>query len=78
MLREEIEKEKLVFKQRKRAWNFEEKLKNGRDSKVAQVCLQEILSKERRGKTGHSRWEEERRHVRKEWRMWNEEREWKE
>ena len=55
MLREEIGREKLVSKQRKRAWNYEEKLKNGRGSKVAQVYLQEILSKEMRRITGHSR-----------------------
>ena len=44
MLKEEIGREKLVSKQRKRAWNFEEKLMNGKGSKVAQICLQEILS----------------------------------
>ena len=55
VLREEIGREKLVSKQRKRAWNFEEKLKNGRGSKVAQVCLQEILSKKRRSIIGYSR-----------------------
>ena len=78
MLREELGREKLVSKQRKRAWNFEEKLKNGRGSKIAQVCLQEILSKETRSITGHSRWEEERRQVREEWRMGEEGREWQE
>ena len=75
MLREEIGREKLVSKQRKRAWSFEEKLKNGRGSKVAQVCLQEILSKERKSMRGHSRWEEERRQIREEWRMEEEGRE---
>ena len=78
MLREELGREKLVSKQRKRAWNFEEKLKNGRGSKIAQVCLQEILSKETRSITGHSRWEEERRQVGEEWRMGEEGREWQE
>ena len=50
-----------MSKQRKRAWNFEEKLMKGKGNKLAQKCLQEIVSKERRSNTVHSKWEEERR-----------------
>ena len=43
ILREETEREKVVIRQRKRAWNFEDKLRRSEGSKIAQTCLREIL-----------------------------------
>ena len=47
MLREETGREKIIIRQRKRAWNFEDKLRRGEGSKIAQACLREILGRER-------------------------------
>ena len=52
MLREETGQEKVVIRQRKRAWNLEDKLRRGEGSKLAQACLREILGRERREERG--------------------------
>ena len=57
MLKEERQREKVVIKQMKRAWNFEEKLIRGGGRKIAQACLRKILGRDRRGNTGYSKWE---------------------
>ena len=45
-------------------WNFEDKLRRGEGSKIAQACLREILGRERRGNVGYSKSEKEREETR--------------
>lgn len=47
MLREELSREKMVTRQRRRARSFEEKLERGGGSKIAQVCWELIKKGER-------------------------------
>lgn len=56
MVREERKREKLRMRAAKRAWRFEEKLREGGGNFWARECLKEI---EKRGKKegGLSRWE---------------------
>ncbi|XP_043465341.1 uncharacterized protein LOC122500467 [Leptopilina heterotoma] len=65
MLREELEREKMVVRQRKRAWRFEEKLRQGGGSDWARMCLEKIEEREARGAREMTRWEKMRRKVRK-------------
>ncbi|XP_043481252.1 uncharacterized protein LOC122510560 [Leptopilina heterotoma] len=57
MVREELGREKMVTKQRRRARNYEEKLEQGRGSKIAGMCWRLIKEGEGRCK----RWEKERK-----------------
>lgn len=38
MLREEVDKEKIVVRQRRKAWRFEERLRQEKGNKCAQRC----------------------------------------
>lgn len=60
MVREELKWDKLIIRAAKRAWDFEERLREGKGSGWARRCLKEV---ERRGITGESKskWEKERR-----------------
>ena len=78
MLREEAGREKVVIRQRKRASNFEDKLRRGEGRKIVQVCLRKILGRERRGNVGYSKWEKEREETRVQNGMQREGREWRE
>ena len=64
MLREETGREKVVIRQMKRVWNFEEKFRRGEGNIIAQAFLREILGRERRGNTGDSKCEKEREETR--------------
>ncbi|XP_051161831.1 uncharacterized protein LOC127281899 [Leptopilina boulardi] len=57
MLREEMGREKMVTRQRRRARNFEQKLEQGKGSKIAQTCWGLI----REGERGCKRWEKGRK-----------------
>lgn len=65
MLREELEREKMVVRQRKRAWRFEEKLRQGGGSEWARMCLGKIEEREVRGAKEMMKWEKMRRKARK-------------
>lgn len=60
MLREEIGREKLVVRQRKRAWNFEERMRQGKGNRWTQLCWNFIKDREERGVREWSKWEKAR------------------
>lgn len=60
MIREEIQREKLKGWTGRRAWGFEERLREGRGSELARRCLQEMRERCGKGKIG-SKWEESRK-----------------
>ena len=55
-----------------------DKLRRDKGCKIAQVCLLEILGRERRGNVGYSKWEKEREEMRVQNGMHGESREWRE
>ena len=59
IIREEVKRSKLRTKAAKRAWSFEEKLREGKGGELARVCWKEVT---RRAEGGGrvSRWEEGR------------------
>ncbi|XP_043468318.1 uncharacterized protein LOC122502364 [Leptopilina heterotoma] len=61
MLREELGREKLVCRQRKRVMGMEEKLKQGRGSCLARKCYKVIKDEEEVKRKGGSKWERDRR-----------------
>ncbi|XP_051156194.1 uncharacterized protein LOC127278503 [Leptopilina boulardi] len=71
MLREELGREKLVIRQRRRAMGLEEKLKQGKGSQVAQMCWALVKEGIRRGRKNISRWERGRREAIEEGRRWS-------
>ena len=60
MVREEAQRDKLRTRAGKRAWNFEEKLKEGRGGELAIKCWKEIEARRIR-LTKSTKWEEERK-----------------
>jgi len=60
LVREEIKREKLRERAGKRAWGFEKRLEEGKGSKLARICWEELKGRSRERKTG-SKWEMERR-----------------
>jgi len=60
MIKEEIQRGKLKERAGKRAWGFEKRLEEGKGSKLARLCCEEMRGKAGEGKIG-SNWEEERR-----------------
>ncbi|XP_066590571.1 trichohyalin-like [Prorops nasuta] len=60
MVREETKREKVRIRAAKRAWDYEERLREGKGSWWARECLREIEERERKGGK-ISRWEEGRR-----------------
>lgn len=59
LVREEMNKEKLRSRAGRRAVRFEERLMEGRDSRLARMCLEEIRERGQRGGE-MSEWEKER------------------
>lgn len=50
MVREELQKDKLKNRVGKRAWGFEERLREGKRSRLAGICLEEMRERiEREG-----------------------------
>ncbi|XP_051165700.1 uncharacterized protein LOC127284347 [Leptopilina boulardi] len=74
MLREELGREKMLVRQRRRAWGFEEKLREGRGNQFTQRCREMVVEREERGEKEMSKWEVERgmvvKEARKEGRGW--------
>lgn len=60
LIREEIKRGKLRERVRKRAWGFEERLKEGKGSELTRLCWKELKEGAREGKVG-SEWEEEKK-----------------
>ncbi|XP_051169309.1 uncharacterized protein LOC127286774 [Leptopilina boulardi] len=61
MLREELGREKIVLRQRKRAMGLEEKLGQGRGSSLAQECWRLVKNGENKGGGDISKWEKGRK-----------------
>ncbi|XP_066590796.1 golgin subfamily A member 6-like protein 25 [Prorops nasuta] len=59
-VREECKREKMRMRAAKRAWDFEERLREGKGNRWARECLREIEERERKGGK-RTRWEEERK-----------------
>jgi len=60
LVREEVQREKLKNRARRRVWNFEERLVGGGGSEITRWCLGEVRERMRRGRELGG-WEEERR-----------------
>ncbi|XP_076660673.1 uncharacterized protein LOC143364045, partial [Halictus rubicundus] len=60
MIREETKREKMRIRGARRAWRFEERLRAGKGSEWARLCLQEIEERAR-GRKKISRWEKGRK-----------------
>lgn len=60
MVREDIKRGKLRERAGRRAWGFEERLREGKDSELTRLCWREMREGAMEGKT-ESEWEEERR-----------------
>lgn len=60
LIREEVERDKLRERAGRRAWRFERRLEEGKGSKLARLCWEEVRRRGRERETG-SGWEEERR-----------------
>jgi len=58
LIREEIKRGKLREGAGRRAWRFEERLKEGKGSELTRLCWEELREGAREGKVG-SEWEEE-------------------
>lgn len=59
MIREELQREKLRNRAGKRAWRFEKRLEEGRESEIVRKCWEELRGRCKRKKE-ISKWEEER------------------
>lgn len=60
LVREEIQREKLRERAGKRTWEFEKRLEEGKGSKLARICWEELKGRSREEKT-RSKWKVERR-----------------
>ncbi|XP_043464490.1 uncharacterized protein LOC122499949 [Leptopilina heterotoma] len=70
MLREELGREKVVLRQRKRAMGLEEKLELGRGSDIARECLRMVKKGKAMRRKDIPRWERERGDALEEGRRW--------
>lgn len=59
IVREELKWKKLRLRGVKKAWKFEKRLKEGKESKWVKRCLKEIEKRNETGE-GKSRWEKEK------------------
>lgn len=60
LVREELQREKLRIRAGRRAWNYERRLEEGKGSKLARKCKEEIKERFREEKI-ISNWEKERK-----------------
>lgn len=61
MVREEIKREKLSERARKRTWGFEERLREGKGSELTRLCWWEMREEAMKGKRRIGGWEEKRK-----------------
>lgn len=60
LIREELQRDRLEGRVRKRAWNFEDRLKEGKGSILARKCLSEMQERWSKGKV-RAGWKKERK-----------------
>ncbi|KMQ82134.1 hypothetical protein RF55_24051 [Lasius niger] len=51
MVREELKRDKLKSRAARRAWNFEKRLEQGKEGRLAKDCLEEIKERGERQKS---------------------------